>query len=384
MESKRSTVVTVLKGFGTGSMIAALAITMMLLMQGCSIFISPTDIETMDSMSQALSGCVDSKKIEYAGEKEYNSNAGDISRYDYLITDIKADNSVELLNMYEAANDVFKTGEYEGNKVEIMFFCNHFQSGVRSSVASFRNYDEDGRICDYICEINVYGIDDMAEDYDPDYSYQLNEKEFWDQFTGEVTVIYTDYVEYLNSFDDKQAEREAVEDYLLAEYGDYITFEDISVMRSSSVPNVNWEITVDADSIENGSEYDSVTELSEAIRHSLDDYYSSLDGEIGILHMRTTFILTLSGTGKTWSFSNYYTATEEFLDGYDYIVNYWNATVEELCALEDVTAIYMYNRDEDVVVQVLDSVEGIERMNCTLDSEVEEELASKYPDVAFD
>ena len=44
----------------------------------------------------------------------------------------------------------------------------------------------------------------------------------------------------------------------------------------------------------------------------------------------------------------------------------------------------MYNRDEDVVVQVLDSVEGIERMNCTLDSEVEEELASKYPDVAFD
>ncbi|MBO4426230.1 MAG: hypothetical protein J5776_04420 [Clostridiales bacterium] len=385
MESKHSTVITIVKGLGTGSILAVLMIASMRLMQGCSINLpSVFGKKTMDSMSTAIDGCVDPAKIEYLGRREDTGKTGYNVQYNYLVTDIKADNEDDLQKMFDAANDVFESGEYDSSRVQISFICEHFQSDVYYTVASFRNYDDDGRICSYICEIDVYGIDRMAKDYDSNYSYQFNDTDFWDQFAGDATIIYTKYIEYVNSIEDDKAERDLVEDYLLSEYGDYITFGGISVSNDSNhSPELTWEITIDADSIESSSEYDSVTALVEAVRHSLNDYYHSLDGGSKVLDMRNTFSCTLSGTSKTWSFTNYYNSTGEYLDGYGY-VNYWNATVEELCALEDVTAINFYNKDEDVVTQVLDSVDGLENVYCTLDSEVEAELASKYPDIAID
>ena len=381
MRKQHSTLFTMIKGIGTGSLIAVLMIASMLLLQGCSIFGKK---KPNDDMSQALYGCMDPEKIEYQGRREQNGNAGYIVTYNFLITDIKADNEEELHKMYDAANDVFKSGEFDNTRVQIIFYCQHDQNGVYNSIASLRNYDEDGRICEYICEIYVYGIDDMARDYDPYYSFQFNDMDFWDQFAGEATIVYTEYVEYVNSIEDDQAERDIVEDYLLSEYGDYIRFDGITAdTYNDHTSNLTWDITIDADSIGTDSEYDSVTSLVEAVRHSLNDYYYSLDSNGGVLDMRNTFCFTLSGTGKTWSFTNYYISTDEYLDDYGY-VKYYNATVEELCALEDVTAIYMFNKDEDEVTQVLGSVEGLERMYCTLDSEVEADLASKYPDVAID
>ena len=194
MESKHSTVITIVKGLGTGSILAVLMIASMLLMQGCHISFSSFGSKNVsnDGLMQALDDKLDEQDIEFLGYRtdEYKDQ-GKITGYSFVMTYASAGVSDDLLTIYETANEVFKTEEYDGRKIYIIIYSHHSQNGVYSSVVTFKNYDEDGRTCDYICEIYVNGIDNMTEGYNSGLDYDVNSKEYWSQFEGKVTIIYS-------------------------------------------------------------------------------------------------------------------------------------------------------------------------------------------------
>lgn len=199
MESKGSTVFTMIKGIGTGSIIAVLMIATMLLLQGCHISFSSFGSKNIgdDGLMQELDGKLDKADIEFLGYRtdEYKDRGEIITKYSFVMTDTNADVSNDLLTIYETANEVLKTEEYDGKKVSIEIYTHsvHSEKGY-PYVATFKNFDEDGRICDYICNIRVEGIDDESKGFTSGMDYDVNSKEYWSQFEGEVTFFYTDNV----------------------------------------------------------------------------------------------------------------------------------------------------------------------------------------------
>ena len=191
METKHSTAITMVKGIFTGSLIAVLMIASMLLLQGCHISFSSFGSKNIsnDGLMQALDGKLDKEDIEFLG---YRTNKGELLEYSFVMTYASAGVSDDLLTIYNTANEVLKTEEYDGRKISIIIYSHHGQKDVYSSVVRFNNYDEDGRTCDYICEIYVNGIDNMTEGYNSGLDYDVNSKEYWSQFEGKVTISYSD------------------------------------------------------------------------------------------------------------------------------------------------------------------------------------------------
>ena len=195
METKHSTAITMVKGIFTGSLIAVLMIASMLLLQGCHFSFSSFGSNNIsnDGLMQALDGELDKEDIEFLGYRtDADKEQGEITKYSFVMTYASAGVSDDLLTIYETANEVFKTEEFDDRKISIIIYSHHGQNGVYSSVVTFKNYDEDGRTCDYICEIYVNGIDNMTDGYNSGLDYDVNSKEYWSQFDGKASISYSD------------------------------------------------------------------------------------------------------------------------------------------------------------------------------------------------
>lgn len=360
--------------------ITILIIVSILLMQGCtSIFKGHAFAE--DGLSKALVDALDSKVLKYEGRKKSRENYSDVFIYSFMIKNTKEGIGEELLTLYDITNETLKSEEYQDQQIEICVFSEHFQLGVRNCVVTFKNYDADGKVYDHIYSIWVNGIDDMTEDYDSLYRYDLNNSEYWSLFSDTENIGLSWYVECQSKVDSTQAERESIQEYLLSEYGDYIEFGTISVSSDAcNDPSVGWPVTINAENLESGDEYASVTELVESIRKSLNDYYD-LHSDSVFLNLRLSFGFTLS-TGESFGgFTNYEGLYEEPLDGF-YSVYYRSATTEELCQCEDIKIIDLYGRSVEEIELIIESVEGIEEAYI-YDKDKRDELSSKYSQITF-
>lgn len=195
MESKSSTVFTMIKGISTGSVLAVIMIASMLLLQGCHLSFSSFGSKNVsnDGLMQALDDKLDEQDIEFLGyRKDEYKEQGEIIEYSFVMTYASAGVSDDLLTIYKTANEVLKTEEYDGRKIYIIIYSHHFQNGVYSSVVTFKNYEEGGRTCDYICDIYVNGIDNMTAGYNSGLDYDVNSIEYWSQFEGKATISYSD------------------------------------------------------------------------------------------------------------------------------------------------------------------------------------------------
>lgn len=195
MDSKHSTVITIVKGLGTGSILAVLMIASMLLLQGCHLSFSSFGSKNVsnDGLMQELDVKLDKEDIEFLGYRtDEDKEQYEITKYSFVMTDADADVSDDLLTIYETANEALKAEEYDGKKVCITIHSHfvHSENGY-PVVATFSNYDEDGRVCDYICDISVEGIDDDTKGFVDGLDYDVNSKEYWSQFEGKVTIIYS-------------------------------------------------------------------------------------------------------------------------------------------------------------------------------------------------
>ncbi len=297
-----------------------------------------------------------------------------------MIEDTKGNVGDEVKDVYDLFNDNLKTTEYQGKRIEVFITTRHFQTGVINSVALFKNYD-DSKVYDQICDISVYGIDDMTDDYDSDFRYEVNDSSFWDAFSQTATINYSSYVEYQSAIELDQSNIDELKQYLMNDYNGIIEFGHMTAVEDGvHTPSIEWHMTISSEGLKSSNEYTSASELIDSVRRSTNEYYSS-NRDDEFLNLRIT-LSCYDENGKSLGYiSNWDTNSKEFLDGFSHI-RYVDATTEELINCTDVKIMDLFGRTQEEVEQILDNTKGIEVVYVRY-SDMKNDLSAKYPQIEF-
>lgn len=315
--------------------------------------------------------------LTYDGVTDRTYSSGADFCYKFMMEDSQGEIGEQVTLLYDTINDALKTNELQGLKIEVWIESRHFQPGVTNVVAIFRNYD-DQDINDHISYIYVNGIDDMYEDYDSSFRYELNNTAFWDTLPSEYFGC-SGFVTYQSEIDNDRESINGLVQYLMDDYQGIIKFGEMDAVTDGvHTPSIVWEMSISTKAVENSDDYASETELFDAVRQSINEYYS--------LHPNDTFLnhrLNIYSKEANGSIKNFHPYTKDLLGGFDDI-SYKNATADELINCKDVKVIDLFGRPEEKVVKILDNIDSdeIELVIVRYDSIIDN-ISSKYPNIEF-
>ena len=316
--------------------------------------------------------------LRFDGVSEKEDRSGKSITYSFMIEDTKGEVGKEVAALYSAFNDALKTPEFQGQRTQVWIMTPHPETGVMNIVAYFGNYDDEN-IYDHISFLIVNGIDDMTDDYDSSYRYELNDTSFWDALSQAEKIQYSSYVEYQSEIDLRQTNVEQLEEYLMNDFTGFVEFGEMNTVTDGvNTASVEWNMEISNE----GScvAYASEAVLMDAIRQSVNEYYES-DPDDEFLNLRLTIsFYTEDGTNAGY-ISNWDTNTKESMGGF-YGVKYKDATADELKGYKDIKILDLFGRPIEEVEDIIDGLDGVEVVYVRM-SDMKEELSAKYPQIEF-
>lgn len=363
--------------------IIALFICTMLLMQGC-LLNNRGHAKARDELSSAIVNVLNPEILRFSGCGHGNSryDPEDLIEYNLMIESINNTELAEQVrNLYAVTNEVLSYESYSNKRIRIRINSYHFQYGVINCVAQLSNYEpDDNSVTDHITYIGVGGIDDMTEGYNSHHRYELNSTVFWGEFSEVDEFDFSRYVEYQSEIELVQPCVEAIQNYLMQQYEDLISFGDITASTDSGhTPYLSWGIHINEDNTES-NDYVSTTELVDSIRISLNDYYTNHPDD-EFLNLRLIIGFSISEDDYWGQIENYNRSNKELLGGF-YSVYYRNATVDEIIQCEGITRIVMYQRSIEEIITVINEMESIEHIYVS-SGDLCDELSSEYNQITF-
>lgn len=289
----------------------------MLMLSGCKKTTvnvgAPKGVETETFIKTAMQD-LDPAVLKYDQIRPNKNTKTNVYEYDYwfMIQDTKGNVGDEIKTVYDIANDAFKEPEFQTQRTTMVITSHHFQNGVTNYVATFKNFDDNGVIYDHVYAVHVSGIDRMTDDFDPSFRYEVNDKAYWDSFLNADKIAYSDYVEYQSEIELNQDNIDEIKQYLMDDYGKFIQGDYLNAVTDGVwTPSIEWTIDISSEAVKSSDEYASSDELEEAIRKSINEYYSShMDDEF--LNLRITVKITADNNYSTvGSFSNYDKTSKE-------------------------------------------------------------------------
>lgn len=351
----------------------------MLLMQGC-LLNNRGHAKARDELSSAIVNVLNPEILRFSGCGHGNSryDPEDLIEYNLMIESINNTELAEQVrNLYAVTNEVLRYESYSNKRIRIRINSYNFQF----CVAELSNYDpDDNSVTDHITYIGVGGIDYMTEGYNAHHRYELNSTVFWGEFSEVDVFDFSSYVEYQSEIELAQPCVEAIQNYLMQQYEDLISFGDITASTAQGhTPYLSWGIHINEDNIES-NDYVSTTELVDSIRNSLNDYYTNHPDD-EFLNLRLNIWFSISEEDYWGHIENYNSSSNDHLGGF-YSVEYKNATVDEIIQCEGITRIYMYQRSIEEIITVIDEMESIEHIYVS-SGDLRDELSSEYNQITF-